>query len=104
MTRLSEIARIADDILSAVEKHSSTGTIMGGIKTMLHQTPDFVVGMKELIETVKEVTKEAEEPGFFWGIEDFRVHGSLSTVSLFSFPVPWIFNFVCFWCVVYVLT
>ena len=84
MTRLSEIARIADDILSAVEKHSSTGTIMGGIKTMLHQTPEFVAGMKELIETVKEVTKEAEEPDFFWGIQDFRVHGSLSTVSLFS--------------------
>ncbi|PVH75329.1 hypothetical protein DL98DRAFT_658236 [Cadophora sp. DSE1049] len=79
MTRLSDIARIADQILCAVEKHSNTGAIIGSIKTMLHQTPDFVVGLKELTEMVEEVTKAAESPNFFRGIEQFRVHGSLAT-------------------------
>ncbi|KAK0115564.1 hypothetical protein ONS95_000160 [Cadophora gregata] len=79
LTQLSDIARLADETLSAIEKHSKTGTLMGSIKTMLHHTPEFVAGLKELAEMVKEVARAVEELGFLWGIELFRVHGSLGT-------------------------
>ncbi|KAL2063359.1 hypothetical protein VTL71DRAFT_5164 [Oculimacula yallundae] len=78
MKDLSEITVLAEKVLSAIERDSNLGTIMGSIRQrMLHQTPEFVVVLKELSEKTGEVGSTTRLTEHFKHLEGFRLRAAL---------------------------
>lgn len=82
MKDLSEVTVLGERVIAAMEKDSSSSnTIIGTIRQkMLHQTPEFVVVLKELAEKTDEVAKATRLTEHFKHLEIFRVEAALTNV------------------------
>ncbi|KAH9220652.1 hypothetical protein DL95DRAFT_442700 [Leptodontidium sp. 2 PMI_412] len=80
MKDLSEVTVLGERVIAAMEKDSSSSnTIIGTIRQkMLHQTPEFVVVLKELAEKTDEVAKATRLTEHFKHLEIFRVEAALT--------------------------
>ncbi|KAG4432101.1 hypothetical protein IFR05_012430 [Cadophora sp. M221] len=81
MKDLSEVTVLAERVVAAMEKESSSSTSIIGrtIKQkMLHQTPEFVGALRELAEKTDELAKATRLTEHFRHLELFRVEGALT--------------------------